>query len=56
MKKDEIVNDVKEEIGMADLKGYADLLGVSYAHNISETTLAKRLDEKVAEIVDSLNQ
>lgn len=45
-----------QSLGIKELKGYAGILGVKYAHNISETTLAERLDEKVAEIVDSLNQ
>ena len=38
------------------LKCVADSLGVKYAHNISDEKLAKRLDDKVKEIVDNINQ
>ena len=39
-----------------DLKSYADVLGVKYTHNMKRETLAKRLDEKVKEIVDSMQE
>ena len=42
--------------GTKDLKGYADVLGVKYTHNMKRETLAKRLDEKVKEIVDSMQE
>lgn len=37
-------------------KSIADLLDIKYAHNISMEKLQKRLNEKVKEIVDSLNK
>ena len=38
------------------LKSYADVLGAKYTHNMKMETLAKRLDEKVKEIVDSMQE
>lgn len=38
------------------LKCIADSLDVKYAHNISDEKLAKRLDEKIKEIIDNMNQ
>lgn len=38
------------------LKCVANALDVRYAHNISDEKLAQRLDDKVKEIVDSLNK
>ena len=47
---------IQEELRLDDLKGYADLLNVEYPHNIGKDTLAKKLDKKVQEIVDEMNQ
>lgn len=44
-----------DDLDIDDLKEYADVLGVKYAYNIGEDTLARRLDEKVKEIIDELN-
>ncbi len=43
------------EMDLLDLKAYAKLLDVSFAHNISLKVLAERVDRKIKEIVDSLN-
>ena len=43
---------IQDELGLDDLKGYADLLNVEYPHNIGKDTLAKKLDKKIQEIVD----
>lgn len=48
--------ETQDEFGLPDLKGYADLLGIKFAHNIGQNTLAQKLDEKVKLIVDELNQ
>ncbi|ALM62048.1 peptidase HslV family [Vibrio phage qdvp001] len=48
--------ETQDEFGLPDLKRYADLLGVKFPHNIGQETLAQKLDDKVKEIVDSLNQ
>lgn len=48
--------ETQDEFGLPDLKRYADLLGVKFPHNIGQDTLAQKLDDKVKEIVDSLNQ
>lgn len=48
--------EIQDEFGLPDLKRYADLLGVKFPHNIGQDTLAQKLDEKVKEIVDSLNK
>ena len=48
--------ETQDEFGLPDLKCYADLLGVKFPHNIGQDTLAQKLDEKVKEIVDSLNK
>lgn len=48
--------DTQDEFGLPDLKCYADLLSVKFPHNIGQDTLAKKLDDKVKEIVDELNQ
>uniref|UniRef100_A0AB39AJP4 HslV family peptidase n=1 Tax=Vibrio phage P018-4 TaxID=3229728 RepID=A0AB39AJP4_9CAUD len=48
--------ETQDEFGLPDLKRYADLLGVKFPHNIGQDTLAQKLDEKVKEIVDSLNK
>ena len=48
--------DVYEEMDRGRLKSYSNLLGVKYAHNISDEKLAQRLDDKVKEIVDNINQ
>jgi len=47
---------IQDELGLDDLKGYADLLNVEYPHNIGKDTLAKKLDKKIQEIVDEMNQ
>lgn len=47
--------ETQDEFGIEDLKMYAVLLGVKFPHNIGQDTLAQKLDEKVKEIVDSLN-
>lgn len=39
-----------------DLKSYADVLEVKYTHNMKPETIAKRLDEKVKEIIDSMKE
>lgn len=44
--------DIKEELDVDDLKGYAELLEVKHSWNIGKTTLAERLDKKVKEILD----
>ena len=47
------------QVGGADLiyfQEVAKMLGVKHAHNISEEKLARRLDEKVVEIVQELNK
>lgn len=46
--------DIATELGIEDLKGYAGKLDIPYAHNISDKTLAKRIDEKVKILVDEL--
>ena len=48
--------ETQDEFGVEDLKMYADLLGVKFPHNIGQDTLAQKLDDKVKEIVDSLNK
>lgn len=48
--------DTQDEFGLPELKCYADLLGVKFPHNIGQDTLAQKLDDKVKEIVDELNQ
>lgn len=48
--------ETQDEFGLPDLKCYADLLGVKFPHNIGQDTLAQKLDEKVKQIVDELNQ
>lgn len=45
----------EKEMGLDDLKGYAELLGVPFAYNISLKTLAVKVDKKLEEVVDSLN-
>ncbi|CAH9014232.1 putative nucleophile aminohydrolase [Vibrio phage 501E54-1] len=42
------------EIGMIDLKGWAKALGIRFAHNISKDTLVERVDNKIAEIRETL--
>ena len=42
------------DIDLTDLKGWAKALGVKFAHNISEETLVKRVDDKIAEIRETL--
>ena len=48
--------DELETLPTEDLKAYADVLGVKYTSNMKRETLAKRLDEKVKEIVDSMQE
>ncbi|WNO47362.1 hypothetical protein [Vibrio phage vB_VibM_10AMN] len=48
--------ETQDEFGLLELKCYADLLGVKFPHNIGQDTLAQKLDDKVKEIVDSLNK
>ena len=48
--------ETQDEFGVEDLKMYADLLGVKFPHNIGQNTLAQKLDDKVKEIIDNLNQ
>lgn len=44
----------KGELDITDLKGFAKSLSIKFAHNISEETLVKRVDEKIAEIRETL--
>lgn len=45
----------EKEMGLDDLKGYAELLGVPFTYNISLKTLSVKVDKKLEEVVDSLN-
>ncbi len=44
----------KGELDITDLKGFAKSLAIKFAHNISEETLVKRVDDKIAEIRETL--
>lgn len=48
--------EIVDEFGLIDLKYYAETLDVKFGNTIGKATLAKRLDEKVKEIVVSLNK
>ena len=45
-----------DTLATVDLKAYADVLDIEYTHKMKRETLARRLDEKVKEIVDSMQE
>lgn len=48
--------EVYDQMADEDLKNYARLLDVKFPHNISTENLAKKIDKKIQEIVDEMNQ
>jgi len=49
-------SSVQEVLTLPELKYYADALNVKYPRNIGKDTLTKKVDKKIQEIVDELNQ